>query len=160
MLYFSRAELKPQDLPTAAFVFRELKHPPSDTPSSGRRINVHATQFHRVVGGAFEAERADHFVAHDGNPKTAIALAVIRRYTIDFFRQRALNIHLKGVTEVGRAEESVDSNEQLPHVSGIVLGERADGYLCVHNTCLSDSRLCLSLVQDADSGVPSIAVVS
>ena len=42
-----------------------------------------------------------------------------------------LDIHLKGVTEVGRAEKSVDSNEQLPDLSGMLLGKRAD-YLCVH----------------------------
>jgi len=49
-----------------------------------------------------------------------------------------LDIHLKGVTEVGRAEKSVDSNEQLPDVSGILLGKRADGYLCVHNLIPAD----------------------
>jgi hypothetical protein len=43
-----------------------------------------------------------------------------------------LDIHLKGVTEVGRAEKSVDSNEQLPDLSGMLLGKRADDYLCVH----------------------------
>ena len=52
---------------------------------------------------------------------------------IDFFRQRTIDIRLKGIAEIGRAEKSVDSNEQLPDVSSIVLGERADGYLCVHN---------------------------
>jgi len=35
-----------------------------------------------------------------------------------------LDIHLKGVTKVGRAEKSVDSNEQLPDVSGILLVKR------------------------------------
>jgi hypothetical protein len=44
-----------------------------------------------------------------------------------------LDIHLKGVTEVRRAEKSVDSNEQFPDVSGILLGKRADSYICVHS---------------------------
>jgi hypothetical protein len=117
-----------------------LEHPASDTPSSDRRINVHAPQFHCVIGGAFQTECADHFVARDGNPKRAIPLAVIRRYTIDFFRQRMFDIYLKGVAEMGRAEKSVDSNEQLPDVSGIVLGKRADGYLCVHNLIPADEQ--------------------
>jgi hypothetical protein len=68
LLYFSSAKLKPCDISTAAFVFRELEHLPSNTLSSGRRMNVHAPQFHCVIGGAFEAESADHFVASDGNP--------------------------------------------------------------------------------------------
>ena len=85
------------------------------------------------MGGAFEAESADHFVALDGNPKTAIPLGIVGRNTIDFFPQRTLNIRLKGVAEVGRAEKPVDSDEQLPDLSGIVLRERADGYLWVQN---------------------------
>ena len=89
-------------------------------------------QFHRLIRGAFKAESADHFVAFDGNPKTTISLAVIGRDTIDFFGQRALDIRLKGVAQVGRAEKSVNSDEQLPDVSSIVPGKRADGYLCVH----------------------------
>ena len=81
----------------------------------------------------FQAECAEHFVALDGNPKTAIPLPIVGRNTIDFFPQRTFDIRFKGVAEVGRAEKSVDSDEQLPDLSGIVLLERADGYLCVHN---------------------------
>jgi hypothetical protein len=45
----------------------------------------------------------------------------------------AYRLRFKGVAEVGRAKKSVDSDEQLPDLSGIVLRERADGYLCVHD---------------------------
>jgi hypothetical protein len=138
LLDFSRAELKAHDVSTTALVFRELEHPPSDTPSSRRRINVHPPQFHCASGGAFEAEYANHFVARDRDPKTAIPLAVIRRYTIDFFRQRVLDIHLKVVTEVGRAEKPVDGDEQGSHLSRILIGKWADDYLCVHNLIPAD----------------------
>jgi hypothetical protein len=110
-----------------------LEHLPSDTPSSGRGINVHAPQFHRAIRGAFQAECADQFVARDGNPKTAIPLGIVSRDTIDFFTQRTFDIRLESVAQMGQAEKSVDSDEQLPDLSGIVLRERADGYLCVHN---------------------------
>jgi hypothetical protein len=40
-------------------------------------------------------------VALDGNPKTAVPLAVVSRDTIDFFPQRTFNIRLEGVAEVG-----------------------------------------------------------
>jgi hypothetical protein len=49
VLYFSRAKLKAFDASAATFVFRELEHLPSDTLSSGQRINIHAPQFHRVI---------------------------------------------------------------------------------------------------------------
>ena len=84
----------------------------------------------------FQAECAEHFVALDGNPKTAIPLAVVSRNTIDLFPQRTFDIRLKGVAKVGRAEESVDSDEQLPNLSGIVLSERPDKYLYIHNLIL------------------------
>jgi len=48
-----------------------------------------------------------------------------------------LDMRLKGVAKVGRAEESVDSDEQLPNLSGIVLCERPDNYLYVHNPILA-----------------------
>src|SRR5215468_3820620 len=69
------------DSSMAAFVFRELKHLPSDALSPRRRINIHAPQFHRLIRGPFEAESADHLVGPDGNPETAITVAVVGRDT-------------------------------------------------------------------------------
>jgi hypothetical protein len=43
-----------------------------------------------------------------------------------------LDIRLKGVAEVGRAEKPTDGYEQGSHLSGILLDKRADGYLCFH----------------------------
>ena len=49
VLYFSRAKLKALDASTAAFVFREFEHLPSDALSSSQRIYIHAPQFHSVI---------------------------------------------------------------------------------------------------------------
>ena len=38
--------------------------------------------------------------------------------SVPFFPQRTFDIRLKGVAEVGRAEKSVDSDEQLPDLTG------------------------------------------
>jgi hypothetical protein len=51
-----------------------------------------------------------------------------------------LDIHLKGVTEVGWAEKPVDSYEQLPDVRGILLGKRPDSHLSVHNSIPADEQ--------------------
>jgi hypothetical protein len=39
---------------------------------------------------------------------------------------------------VGRAEKSVDSDEQLADLGGIALSKRADGYLFAHNLIPAD----------------------
>jgi hypothetical protein len=43
-----------------------------------------------------------------------------------------LDVHLKSVPEVGRAEKPIDGYEQGSHLSGILLDKRADGCLCFH----------------------------
>jgi hypothetical protein len=66
-------------------IFRELKHPPSDTLSARRMIDIHPPQFQRITRDPFKAEETDDLVATDSDPKTAIPLAVVVRDTINFF---------------------------------------------------------------------------
>jgi hypothetical protein len=44
---------------------------------------------------------------------------------------------------MGRAERSVDRDEQLPDLGGIALSERADGYLFAHNLIPADELPCI-----------------
>jgi hypothetical protein len=126
VLYFSRAELKPGCIPLATFMLGPPEHLSSNPLPSRRRIDIHAAQLERVSRGALQTECADHRVGSDGHPKASIPFAVVGRDTINFFFERALYIRLECAAEIGGAQESVDRNEEVPDLGGILIGKRSD----------------------------------
>ena len=71
-------------------------------------------------------------------PKTAVPLAVVGRDAIDFLNQRTLDIHLKGVAKVERAEKPIHGDEQSSDLCSVALRKRADGYLFLHDLMPAD----------------------